>query len=146
MDSYDIVGFTGTKKGMTKSQKEKVRFFLVTWSVKIFHHGCCIGADDEAGIISLSLSIHVIGHPPIIEKYKADCICHEYREPKSYFVRDHDIVDETDCMIATPKNQFEELRSGTWATVRYARKQGKHIYFIWPDGGVTEENDNQIRF
>jgi predicted Rossmann fold nucleotide-binding protein DprA/Smf involved in DNA uptake len=37
-------------------------------------------------------------------------------------------------MIATPHSYVEIGRSGTWATVRYARKAGKPIYLILPDG------------
>jgi predicted Rossmann fold nucleotide-binding protein DprA/Smf involved in DNA uptake len=33
----------------------------------------------------------------------------------------------------------EELRSGTWATVRYARRIGRPITLLFPDGGVLRE-------
>jgi hypothetical protein len=33
----------------------------------------------------------------------------------------------------------ERLRSGTWATVRYARKLRKPITILWANGEVTEE-------
>jgi outer membrane protein insertion porin family len=52
--------------------------------------------------------------------------------------RNRAIVDSCDVLIACPKGP-EEQRSGTWATVRYARKQKKRIVIIWPDGEVTEE-------
>lgn len=54
-------------------------------------------------------------------------------EPK----RNHDIVDATEWLIATPK-KFEEIRSGTWATVRYAKKVKKPVTIIWPDGSIEE--------
>jgi hypothetical protein len=41
-------------------------------------------------------------------------------------------------LAACPKGP-EERRSGTWATVRYARKTGKPVVIFWPDGTVTEE-------
>ena len=47
--------------------------------------------------------------------------------------------DETDMLVACPKGP-EEVRSGTWSTVRFARKRGKRIVIIMPDGTVTEEN------
>ena len=130
-------GFTGTKKGMTDKQKESVRHLLSN-SVE-FHHGSCIGADQQAGDIATILKIRVVIHPPIDTKYKANCSGQEIRVAKSYFVRDKDIVDETDYLIATPKGFSEELHSGTWSTVRYARKKGKPIFIVWPDGGVAKE-------
>lgn len=60
-------------------------------------------------------------------------------EPKEYIKRDKDIVDTSDILIATPRFMYEELRSGTWATVRYAEKKNKPIVIIWPNGDV--END-----
>jgi len=40
-------------------------------------------------------------------------------------------------MIATPGEVDEQLRSGTWSTVRFARKQGKPVHVILPDGRVV---------
>ena len=53
--------------------------------------------------------------------------------------RNRDIVDACDVLIATPKDFVEELRSGTWATVRYARKQRKPLVIVWPNGETTTE-------
>jgi hypothetical protein len=53
--------------------------------------------------------------------------------------RNHDIVDETELLIACPGELAEAVRSGTWATVRYARKLGRPIVIFWPDGSVTGE-------
>jgi hypothetical protein len=37
-------------------------------------------------------------------------------------------------VIAAPMSSAEILRSGTWATIRYARKAGKPVLIIWPNG------------
>lgn len=55
-------------------------------------------------------------------------------DSEPYLVRDKKIVKDADVMIATPHSYVEIVRSGTWATVRYARKAGKPIYLILPDG------------
>ena len=39
-------------------------------------------------------------------------------------------------MIAAPSEAEEQRRSGTWSTVRFARKQGKPVFVISPDGTV----------
>jgi hypothetical protein len=49
-----------------------------------------------------------------------------------------DIVVESELLIATPKEVKEQLRSGTWATVRRARKVGIPIILITPDGGTID--------
>ena len=48
--------------------------------------------------------------------------CH----PKPYLDRNRDIVDACEVLLATPDGP-ERLRSGTWSTVRYARKIGKPV-------------------
>jgi bifunctional non-homologous end joining protein LigD len=35
-----------------------------------------------------------------------------------------------------PAEPEEQLRSGTWSTVRFAKKQGKPVFLILPDGTV----------
>ena len=136
------IGFTGTKRGMTNKQKEVVCKLLDGCSE--FHHGSCIGADEQSGNIASMMRIRIILHPPINTAFKAKCYADEVRVAKSYLVRDKDIVDETVLLIATPKGFCEELRSGTWSTVRYARKQKKSIIIIWPDGNIREENKNDL--
>jgi len=80
----------------------------------------------------MKLGFKIVIHPPKNPKQRAFCKGHETREEKEYLVRDHDIVDECDLLIVVPKTRKEELRSGTWATVRYARKQGKQYSTIFP--------------
>jgi hypothetical protein len=44
------------------------------------------------------------------------------------------MVDDCEALIATPRLMVEELRSGTWSTIRYARKCRKPVHIVWPDG------------
>jgi len=55
-------------------------------------------------------------------------------DPRPPLVRNRDIVDATDMLIAAPATRKEVLRSGTWATIRYAKKMKKWIYIIYPSG------------
>ena len=61
----------------------------------------------------------------------------DIRTPRPYLSRNKDIVRETDMLIATPAEAEEQRRSGTWSTIRFARKLGKPVFVIWPDGTVT---------
>ena len=96
-----------------------------------FHHGGCKGADTEASRIAATLGIHVVCHPPIDKKAIGDYYADKVLPEKEYLDRNRDIVDCTDCLIATPKENFEVVRSGSWYTVRYARKQNKNVHQIF---------------
>lgn len=136
------IGFTGTQEGMTEMQSQFVYDLLMTIEPDEVHHGCCIGADEQFDnlLIYSPKYIDIHGHPPLNQSKMADCDCDVMHEPKEYLERNHDIVDATDALIAAPKGP-EELRSGTWATVRYARTLGRPIYIVWPEGRITTENE-----
>jgi hypothetical protein len=83
-------------------------------------------------------------HPPTDDRKRAFCTGNGADwEPKPYLERNHDIVDETTILIACPNGE-ERMRSGTWATVRYARQrilnhEGQLTIIISPSGQVTKE-------
>lgn len=134
------IGFTGTQQGMTDHQKKQVRKVLEDLykigGKNIFHHGDCIGADSDAHDIAANIGYYIVVHPPIKSSKRAyrTSICCEVRDKKDYLVRNRDIVDESDFMIATPSTKKEILRSGTWSTVRYTRNYGsKGLVIIDPE-------------
>lgn len=132
------LGFTGTQSGMNVMQME--RFLVAVPMLTEFHHGDCIGADAQAANLVQQHfpNVTIIGHPPINPCKRAFFESDISWEPKDYLVRNHEIVDEADLMIATPYEENEQRRSGTWATVRYARKIGKPIWIILPTGVVIK--------
>lgn len=130
------VGFTGTREGMTDEQWWKFVLMLV-FPPREFHHGDCVGSDFQAAKLAHMFGVWTVSHPPVIRRLRAFHASDEERLPKTYVARDHDIVDETDCLIATPRVAHEEMHSGTWLTVRYARERGKRVYLILPNGEVT---------
>lgn len=138
MTPSHATGFTGTGQGMTALQAAQAEILLSTRV--ILHHGECVGADYEAGVIARRLGLHIVGHPPVKQHDRADCDVDERREQFPYLVRNTHIVDETAELIAAPLHAYEEVRSGVWHTVRYARNLGRPILIISPDGSVTEEN------
>lgn len=129
------IGFTGTQIGMSEHQKKMLRQILTAAVLQgdpvYFHHGDCKGADAEAHDIALGTGCRIIIHPPIRRIKRAYCQhADEWRTPKEYLDRNHDIVDVSIGMIAAPKSNQEELRSGTWATIRYARKMNKRVILL----------------
>jgi len=108
---------------MDLSQATQFVEFLKTTDITEFHHGDCIGADAEAHHIVRTFFPHVkiIGHPPVNESKRAFCTFDEVRPADEYLVRNRAIVMCSDLLVATPGEAEEQLRSGTWSTVRYAR-------------------------
>lgn len=134
------IGFTGTQDGMRSAQLATFARILQSRFGE-FHHGDCIGSDKQSHEVARDWGFKIILHPPSNPSKRAFCQADEVREKKPYLDRNKDIVKETEELIATPSGFEEELRSGTWSTVRYARKLGRRVTIIWPDGSVRIDGD-----
>ena len=148
MSEISIVGFTGSRFGMTPEQnrtfcnKLELMGHGVIGEYEIladmeFHHGDCRGADEEAHLVASSICRKVVVHPPENPKHRAFCRRLPFRggamvqvlDSKPYMDRNRDIVDAVDVLFAAPSGP-ERLRSGTWATVRYARKRDVEVRIL----------------
>ena len=139
-----ILGFTGTRKGLSEAQRAKVEQAFLALRPAEFHHGCCVGADLEAeeilvGLIqSHGLNTVIHRHPPIdmrlaeIREFEHLGIQTVEYPPALFLQRNHDIVDCAESLLACPGTKAEVLRSGSWATIRYARKTGKGEIILYP--------------
>ncbi len=138
MNFEDHIGFTGTSRAaLTPPQFDMLAYYLNVRSGWL-HHGDCINADESAHIIAQHASLKIAIHPPINPFKRAYCECAEIVHPeKEYIARNHDIVDASAELFACPIGMTEELRSGTWATVRYGQRTGKMVTIIYPDGSVA---------
>ena len=130
--SYDI-GFTGTRD-VPEDRIQKLKNLMKKFDAKhddiVLHSGDCVGADELAFKYAKKLGWKNELHPPTNPKYRAYCKGYAHPE-KDYLARNRDIVDSSKVLIAFPKDpDKEELRSGTWATIRYAKKRGKKIYYV----------------
>lgn len=130
---------TGSRNGMTTMQEDALTILLHKLGTEQLHHGDCRGSDEQAHRIAKSLGIFVIGHPPTSSGLRAFCECDETRTPQPFIVRDHAIVLETGILLATP-DRPEHRRSGTWTTVRFARRLMVPLIVIAPDGRLVPEN------
>jgi hypothetical protein len=121
---------------MTERQTEKLADILWQNRDKVteFHHGDCMGADSEAHEVAEAAfgAKKIWVHPPDDAKKRAFRVSSHVARPRPYLERNRAIVDASDMVIAAPKSMTEELRSGTWATVRYARKTGKRVLILEP--------------
>lgn len=130
------IGFTGTRKGLTREQQT----YLVQTFAKLerdgawwFHHGDALGADYDAFVIALQYGAHAVAHPaehPARAFTQSDIV----HEPLPPLVRNRIIVDSVSKMFAATKGFGEQQRSGTWATIRYARSVCRSLTIILPDG------------
>ena len=136
------IAFTGTRQGMTVSQQGTVRELLIGMEGGTVHHGCCHGADREFHRIAYVQGYRIVLHPGDTSQ-EAWALTQEYCDGiyplKHSLSRNRQMVDETTVLIATPQTEEEVLRSGIWATIRYARKCDRVIYVIRPDGEVIKE-------
>lgn len=127
------LGMTGSRTGMNDSQRAQLHAWLEqNLSVTEAHHGDCVGADAQFHQIVTDLGINVIVHPPDVSGCRAYCHSHDVRAPRPFLERNRDIVDSSDVLLAFPATKHEELRSGTWSTVRYARKMNKPVHVFYP--------------
>ena len=131
------LGMTGTREGASQQAIDSFCRYLLTMNINEAHHGDCVGADQQFHQLVTQRGIKTIVHPPIKGIYRAHCQGTEIRERKDYLDRNRDIVDESDTLVAFPKSNVEEARSGTWHTVRYARQQSKPVMLFFPDGTVS---------
>jgi hypothetical protein len=143
-----IVGFTGTIAGPTPAQHARLKWFAARLPISRAVHGGCKGVD------SLAHNAVRRAHPDIvIEIWPSDlpgthgvCLtmpmgrCELYPELPP-LERNRIIVRRIHGLLAAPRTDREELRSGTWATVRYAREIGCPVYVIQQNGAVVRDKD-----
>jgi hypothetical protein len=140
------IGFTGSRWGMGEVREPVVSYIVEKLNPNKANHGMCAGADTEFHHIVRKVNdgTWIKGFPPTEQgKFYVLSDCDELQEAKDYLDRDRDIVDESDVMIATPETEQEKQRSGTWYTIRYAKKviksgkgRCKKLYIVKPDGKV----------
>jgi hypothetical protein len=106
-----------------------------------FHHGDCVGWDAYAHHIALDLGFRVHIHPGLGPRHlRAFVGSYSVLAPaKPNLERNAVIVAETGGLIACSSSMTEELRSGTWSTIRLARRAKKPLAIVFPDGTLTYE-------
>lgn len=134
-----IIGFTGTQQGMLDTQLREISYWLSLQlsltGVEEAHHGLCIGGDEQFHNICRSLDIPIVGHPgnnPAKTMKYAESEFKLLHPSKPNLERNNDIVEMIDILLAGPQTRTEVLRSGTWYTIRRARKRGKPVNLMYP--------------
>lgn len=134
-------GFTGSSTKTYAPQRAAFTSWISARANDVtgFDHGDCVEADKFAhDVVREFTDAHIIIHPPANGAKRAFCEGDQVCEPKPYLERNRDIAAAVDTLLAMPHGE-EELRSGTWATVRAARRHGLPIVVFWPDGQITAD-------
>jgi hypothetical protein len=135
------IGMTGNRYSMSTVAEKVLRHILVELKVTEGHHGDCVGADLAFHNVLDELGLQSVIHPPTNKSNRAFCNGTTILPTKSYLDRNKDIVDDSQIMIAFPNSEEEQIRSGTWSTIRYARKKKRKIFIVFPNGKVTLNNN-----
>jgi hypothetical protein len=141
------VGLTGSRDGITTKQKQTLIMHLAgnpgTFEELTFHHGGCIGADEALHTLFFWLGSKIEIRPGPI-KAKTMTLEPYAGHPRvkilpvaEFLSRNRDIVADTSALLAFPKETHEVNRSGTWATIRYAKEAQMPVTIFHPLGAMT---------
>jgi hypothetical protein len=142
-----VLGFTGTRQGMTAAQKRVVA--EVVHALVLEHrrtpllsalHGDCVGADADFDAICRAAGLWIDCRPSTWGSTRANTNANAIAVPMRPMARNRLIVADATQMIACPPN-FEEIKSGsgTWATTRFTRQAEKPLLIVFPDGTTKSE-------
>lgn len=143
------LGITAARCGTVVAQLDTLECTIRNYRevMNEFHHGCCIGGDEEGVVAAYNEKYHIVGYPPLIRKYVstiAESLSHVLLDPEEYLQRNKNIVDAVDLLIVAPDSFEPRARSGTWSTYRYAQRTEVPRLIIWPDGTVRAEGGLKI--
>ena len=132
------IGFTGNRNGLNQEQKDKILMILDKYVDIIVSHGDCVGSDTEFHNICINYKetyptkkIIITIFPPSNSTLRAFNKGDLLMKKKPYLQRNLDIIKNSNILIACPINKNkEELRSGTWSTIRQAKKQNITVHIL----------------
>jgi hypothetical protein len=147
------LGYTGSQHGMTRLQAAVVAHsvFCLQGKVAAAHHGSCIEGDEEFALFVHELlpGVAHVAHPGYPPKRPDDFSRRAWveqrwpdevtvLEPRPFLDRNTDIVVASTQMLCAPRERREQTYSGTWSTIRRARKFGRPHRIVYPDGSVED--------
>lgn len=131
-----ILSFSATRNGLTLPQAVQVCKIIKELSPDLIVHGGCTGGDENIDYIAFQFGISRRVRPCNLKKFKGvlqpgACIF-PTKNPRE---RNLDIVQDGDTITAYPKGEKEQKRgSGTWQVIRMAKKIGKPLLIVYPNG------------
>jgi hypothetical protein len=132
---------------MSPAQIKAVTMVVVkiagTGKLWTLHHGDCVGADEDFGVIARAFGAVVETHPGPTPGMRAHGGADRTHPVEGNFKRNRRIVDVSAAMIATPFEPTHRDHGGTWYTVDYTLRQKKPLALVLPrSGGAVIEFSN----
>jgi predicted Rossmann fold nucleotide-binding protein DprA/Smf involved in DNA uptake len=136
MTRYSV---TGVSRALTPAEIEIMRSVVRGLTdVTEFTTGCATGVDTAAHMIAIIELPNIYHRLCVPAAPHNQSIVHDERNARviveyvpagmsrgeSYMLRNDRLVAHADILLAFPETRVEELRSGTWATIRRARRAG----------------------
>lgn len=129
--------FTGVARALSPEEVERVREAVrALTDGSVFVTGGAVGVDSLVAAAAAEFfpeARHLVIAPAapwserVPEGAELRYAAAGRTDPDSYMLRNDALVAEADVLIAFPEGAREVLRSGTWATVRRARKAGRPV-------------------
>lgn len=117
-----------------------VEELITLYDPELAVHRACEGGDDEFDQLCVKLHVPRLVMPSTARTRIPNSVIRarggqvSFNEPLPPLVRDKLIVKKGSALIACPWLNYEVLRSGTWSTVRYARKiRGMQISLLFAE-------------
>ena len=129
--------FTGVRNP-PEGSKNKVRLLLMTLDPEESELviGCCVGIDQMVGEEGKKFGFKIYGVVPA-DRLRVDplfanyCTSFEFMpDGTDYMDRNSRLIEISYDLHAFPMTAEEEVRSGTWSTVRRARRKGMIVTII----------------
>jgi hypothetical protein len=148
-----IFTITGPTSGWTIPQEGMFRRYLHWLMTKdvskpqdiTMLNGVAWGVDLTTARIGFDWGLHVVAFPSNLlsapaRHHYAQWV-HKIHPPAPPLKRNMTMVKLCEFLIGIPNPAQEIQRSGTWATIRYARHENKPHMLILPDGTLEPHND-----
>lgn len=145
-----VIGFTGTRNGMTQQQRNMIITLIKVARLKAKHpvvglHGDCIGADADFDELCRKVGVDTWCRPCNYPNMRAYTPAKQIAKVTNPMARNRAIVADCSVLLACPPND-EEIKkgSGTWATIRYGRQRQRrdkdlNLYIAYPNGALSSE-------
>lgn len=144
-----VIGFTGTRNGMTQQQRNLIITLIKVARMKAKHlvvglHGDCVGADADFDELCKKAGIETWSRPCNYPNMRAYTKSKQIAEVTNPMARNREIVKQCSVLLACPPTEEELEKGGTWKTIRMGRKRQRrdkdlNIYIVYPKGAMSAE-------
>lgn len=132
-----VLGFSGTRSGMSEQQRVIVRDLIAAIAPTEAHHGDCLGSDEQFHqLVAGTGAIRLVVHPPENPRLRAWCKGDEIKPALPYLERNRAIVAASNLLVATPASAM--VTGGTWFTINEAIRMERRTIIIHRDGRVVD--------